>query len=97
MHVDIYEELGREIAEWQTDARSGRMKTRYDLVDKPTDIGVSDMTLKHFHQDCMVNARKEFSDVALEHEAGARMIFGNRAGKISETIKSPVCPLMLPA
>jgi hypothetical protein len=97
MHVDIHEKLGREVAEWQADAGSGRMKTGYNLFDKPPDIGISDMPLKYFHHDCMINAGKEFFDIALKHKAGAGVIFGYYAGKISESIESSVRSLMLPA
>ncbi len=95
VHVDIHEELARQISEWKTDVYPPiYMKTADDLLEKPKRIVIGDVTAQDIHQNPMIDIGKKLPDVALEYPRGFRIVTGNLACELPEPTHCPMCSLV---
>lgn len=97
VHVHIHEELTRQITDGEADTRFPfGMKTPNGLTQKPEYISIFDVLPKNAHQDLVVNAGKEFSDITLQDPHSPRVIVGNSPAKFPEPVDGAVYALTLP-
>lgn len=77
VHIDIHEELRREIAERQTQTCSRALKTTNDLLKEPENVAVWYALLEYPQQPFLVYGRKELPHVAFQHPDRSRVIAGD--------------------
>jgi hypothetical protein len=97
IHVDIDEHLRSQIAERQTFARTGRLETMNDTCEKFHCVEVNDMMRKNLKQSCVIYRSKEFSDVAFQHPASARVVFRDLIKKSLKALHGFVRALIVSA
>ena len=106
IHVDIDEQLRREIPEWQTFADTSNSAGRHSLMclagteaaynfgDESHDSFVGNITYNDINENLLIDRSEKLPDVALEYPA-LPMLCSNAASKRSKTIYRAVDSLPL--
>ena len=87
VHVDVDQELGGEITEWQSFSWS-RLESPYDLTQEPENIFIRYMHCKDLEKNIMIYGSKKLSHVAFKHPAGLCVISRNLIAKRLEALYS---------
>lgn len=97
IHVDIHEQLARQVADWKTDANASiRTKATHNLPQQPENIGIFDVLSQYPHQNVVVNAREERANITLQNPRRPRVVPGNFPPKIPESVDCAMHALALP-
>lgn len=86
IHVNVHEELRSEVAERKTHARLGRRETPNHFAQEPANSFVGYASPENLRQDCMIDSRKELSDVALQNPDSLCVVFAFFASERIKTI-----------
>lgn len=90
VHVDVHEKLGGEVTERQSFSGNSRIETPHNLPKETKNVAIRNSFADERKENTVVNARKEFSDIALQDKAGSRVIFARLVRKRTKAIHRAV-------
>ncbi len=93
VHIDIHQELRREISEWETFPWCGTSKALYHSLEKPHRVGVGNVSCENGEEHCMVNRGKELFNITFQYPAGACVVVAHFLRKRLETHECLMCTL----
>ena len=95
VHINIHEELTREIPERQTGTRLILcVETAYDFGQQPENIAVVETPSQNIFQYFMIDAREELPDIAFEDPSSSRVVARNNSHVLIQPIHGAVGALV---